>query len=205
MVQRVKTKFFEYGSLEVTYLKQMDKKLGEAMDRLGRVERVVIPELFPALIYTILGQQISAKAVHTIWDRMQEHFGDITSENISSIPMPDIQQCGMTNRKAGYIKSISETIFKGEFNLDELYNLPDEEVIRKLSSLPGIGVWTAEMLLLNSMERSNIVSWGDMAIRRGMMRLYGLSEIKKDQFDEYINRYSPYGSVASIYLWRLSF
>lgn len=64
----------------------------------------------------------------------------------------------------------------------------------------GVGVWTAEMLLLNSMERPNIVSWGDMAIRRGMIKLYSLPELTKDQFDKYKNKYSPYGSVASIYL-----
>ncbi|HEY5576525.1 MAG TPA: DNA-3-methyladenine glycosylase 2 family protein, partial [Clostridiaceae bacterium] len=73
------------------------------------------------------------------------------------------------------------------------------------SSLNGIGTWTAEMLLLNSMERPDIVSWGDMAIKRGMMKLYGHTGITKEQFDGYKKRYSPYGSVASIYLWRISF
>lgn len=200
----VKTKFFEYGTAEVSYLKQVDKILGEAINRLGKVERVIIPDLFPALIYAIIGQQISAKAVHTIWNRIQEGFGEITPQNISKLSVEEIQKCGITTRKAGYIKSISETVATGKLNLNELYNLSDEEVISKLSSLRGIGIWTAEMLLLNSMERPNIVSFGDIAIRRGMMKLYGVSELTKEQFDEYKNIYSPYGSVASIYLWKLS-
>lgn len=204
-MQTVKTKFFQYGTTEITYLKQVDGILGEAIDSLGKVERIIIPDLFSALIYAIIGQQISVKAVHTIWSRMQERFGEITAQNISRIPIHEIQQCGITIRKAGYIKSIADIVLQGDLNLNELYNLSDKEVIKKLSSLHGIGEWTAEMLLLNSMERPNIVSWGDIAIRRGMMKLYGLSELTKEQFDEYRNRYSPYGSVASIYLWKLSF
>lgn len=204
-MKTVKTKLFKYSLIEVTYLKQVDRKLGEAIDRLGKVERVIIPDLFQALIYTIIGQQISVKAAHTIWTRMQHRFSEITPQGISKISVYEIQQCGMTTRKAGYIKNIAETVLKGDLNLNELHYLSDKEVIKQLCSLQGIGVWTAEMLLLNSMERPNIVSLGDMAIRRGMIKLYGLSELTKDQFIEYKNRYSPYGSVASIYLWRLSF
>lgn len=204
-MQTVKTKFFQYGTTEITYLKQVDEILGEAIERFGKVERIIIPDLFSALIHAIIGQQISVKAVHTIWSRVQERFGEITAQNISKISTHEIQQCEITVRKAGYIKSIADMIVQGDLNLNELYNLSDEEVIKKLSSLHGIGVWTAEMLLLNSMERPDVVSWGDIAIRRGMMKLYGLSELTKEQFNEYRNRYSPYGSVASIYLWKLSF
>ena len=108
-------------------------------------------------------------------------------------------------RKAGYIVDAAKKINKGSFNIEELKELSDSEIIGRLSSLNGIGIWTAEMLLLNSMERPDIVSWGDMAIKRGMKKLYGRTEITKEQFDGYKRGYSPYGSVASIYLWRLSF
>lgn len=201
----VKTKFFEYSQREIDYLKNVDQLLGAGMKRLGWVEREVIPDLFTALIYAIVGQQISVKAVHTIWNRMQVCFGEITPQNITFTAVEKIQQCGLSMRKAGYIKSVSETVMCGDFKLMELYELPDEEVIRRLSKLHGIGVWTAEMLLLNSMERPDVVSWGDIAIRRGMMNLYGLTEITKEQFEKYKKQYSPYGSVASIYLWKLSF
>ena len=201
----VKTKFFKYSQREIDYLKNVDQTLGAGMKRLGKVEREVIPDLFTALIYAIVGQQISIKAVQTIWNRMQVCFGEITPQNIAFATVEKIQQCGLSMRKAGYIKSVSETVMCGDFKLMELYELPDEEVIRRLSKLHGIGVWTAEMLLLNSMERPDIVSWGDIAIRRGMMNLYGLTEITKEQFEKYKEQYSPYGSVASIYLWKLSF
>jgi 3-methyladenine DNA glycosylase/8-oxoguanine DNA glycosylase len=82
--------------------------------------------------------------------------------------------------------------------------MSDTRVIERLSSLPGIGVWTAEMLLLFSLRRPDVVSWGDLAIRRGMMNLYGLKDLSKKQFDRFRKRYSPCGSVASLYLWALS-
>lgn len=117
----------------------------------------------------------------------------------------DIQGCGMTMKKAVCIHQIAQTIAQGDFNLNELNEFSDQEVIKKLTMLNGIGKWTAEMMLINSMERPNIVSWGDIAIRRGMMKLYGLDSLSKEQFDQYCLRYSPFGSVASIYLWELSF
>jgi DNA-3-methyladenine glycosylase II len=202
-MQTVRTKFFEYGLKETDYLKSVDQTLGDAIKRMGKVEREVIPDLFAALVYAIVGQQISVKAAHTIWSRIQQRFGEITPQAIASVLMEEIQQCGLSTRKAGYIKSVGETVMRGEFNLMELYELPDDEVIKRLSALQGIGVWTAEMLLLNSMERPDIVSWGDIAIRRGMMNLYGLTNITKEQFETNKKRYSPYGSVASIYLWKL--
>ncbi|HWT76769.1 MAG TPA: DNA-3-methyladenine glycosylase 2 family protein [Mobilitalea sp.] len=204
-MQTVKTKIFEYGDKEIEYLKSVDQLLGDVIDQIGKIDRVIIPDLFPALIYAIIGQQISLKAARTIWGRMQERFADITPENMAAANLEEIQQCGMQLTKAKYIKGIAETIANGVFDLQSLYYLSDKEAVKKLSSLHGIGMWTAEMLLLNSMERPNIISYGDIAIRRGIMKLYGLSELSKEQFAIYKNRYSPYASVASIYIWRYSY
>jgi DNA-3-methyladenine glycosylase II len=204
-MQTVRTKIFEYGEKETDYLTSVDPILGEAIERIGKIERVIIPDLFPALIYAVIGQQISLKASRTIWARMQDRFGQITPENIASLSIEEIRLCGMQETKAKYIKGIAEKVSNGEFDLHSLYQLPDKEVIAKLSTLNGIGVWTAEQLLLNSMERRDVISYGDIAIRRGIMKLYNLSELKKEQFMVYRNRYSPYGSVASIYLWPISY
>ncbi len=204
-MQTIPTKYFEYGLEEIAYLNNVDSTLGAAMTKLGKVERVIIPDLFTALIYAIVGQLISVKAVHTIWKRMQDHLGEISPYNISLQSPEDIQACGMTMRKAVCIQQIAHTIAEGAFNLDELHSLSDTEVIKKLMTLHGVGKWTAEMMLINSMERRDVVSWGDVAIRRGMMKLYGLSEISEEQFEQYRLKYSPLGSIASIYLWTISF
>lgn len=203
-MQTVKTKNFDYGTEEVDYLKSADALLGAAMERIGRLERVVIPDLFAALVFSIVSQMISEKAAHTIKDRMMERFGEITAHNLAQLSAEDIQRCGMTTKKATCIRDIARSIQAGTLDLDELHQLSDLAIIHRLSQLNGVGKWTAEMLLILSMERRDIVSWGDMAIRRGMVRLYGLDTLTKEQFEENRRRYSPYGSVASIYLWKLS-
>ncbi|QMV39888.1 DNA-3-methyladenine glycosylase family protein [Cohnella cholangitidis] len=201
----VKTKYFDYGLEEMESLARADSRLGAAIKRMGKVERVIIPDLFAALVHAIVGQLISAKAVHTIWGRMQEQLGEITARNMAQITADRIQNCGITMKKAVCIQQISQSVVQGTLDLDELHRLPDEEVIKKLSSLNGIGKWTAEMLLINAMERRDVVSWGDIAIRRGMMKLYGLDNLSKEQFERYRRGYSPLGSIASIYLWEISF
>lgn len=187
------------------YLKSVDVTLGDAITRLGKVERVIIPDLFTALIYAIVGQLISVKAVHTIWSRMQDQLGEISPTNIALQSADDIQACGMTMRKAVSIQQIAHTIATDTFQLEELRHLSDAEVIQKLMTFKGVGKWTAEMMLINSMERRNVVSWGDIAIRRGMMKLYGLDTLSKEEFEQYRLRYIPLGSIASIYLWKISF
>lgn len=195
---------FQYGETEMEYLKSKDKVLAEAIDRIGFVEREIIPDLFAALVNSIVGQQISMKAQETIWNRMKERFGQITADNIAARTDEDIQQCGISMRKAHYIKEIANVVVSGEFNLEELVDLSDEEVCKRLSSLKGIGVWTAEMLMTFSMQRLNVVSWDDLAIRRGMMMLYHHRKLDKQKFAKYKRRYAPYGTVASFYLWEVS-
>ncbi len=195
---------FRYGHQELEHLKKRDKKLGAAIEKIGMIEREIIPDLFSALVNSIVGQQISSKAATTVWNRLQEQLGTISPETIESATIESIQQCGLSMRKAGYIKGIAEAVISRKLNLAQLYSLSDDEIIGQLLLLKGIGKWTAEMMLIFSMERPNVVSWGDFAIQRGMMRLYGLKSLSKEQFDKYVKRYSPYGSVASLYLWELS-
>ncbi len=195
---------FKYGQTELAYLKRRDSKLGLAIDRIGTIEREVIPDLFSALIFSIIGQQISAKAAATVWKRFNEYFGVIRPSSVAAADIAEIQPCGLSFRKAGYIKEIAETVARGGLNLSELPSLSDGEIVKRLISLNGIGEWTAEMLLIFSMERPDVVSWGDLAIQRGMMNLYSLKTLTKEQFKRYRKRYSPYGSVASLYLWALA-
>ena len=197
-------KVFEYGLKEIEYLKSKDKKLGAAIDRIGAIKREITPDPFAAMVSSIVGQQISSKAAATVWNRLNGLLGVVTPESISKAELSDIQSCGMTLKKAGYIKGIAEAAISGEVDFDKLHTLGDEEIIRKLSSLQGVGVWTAEMLLIFSLCRPDVVSYKDLAICRGMMNLYGLKELPKEKFERYRKRYSPYGSVASLYLWAIS-
>ena len=195
---------FKYGKAELDHLKRRDRKLGRAIDRIGMIERQVIPDLFEALVHSVVAQQISRKAAATVWGRLCGNLQDITPGKVAVTDVTDIQQCGLSMRKASYIKGIGEAAVSGDLDLAGLREMSDARVIERLSSLPGIGVWTAEMLMIFSLCRPDVVSWGDLAIRRGMMKLYGLKDLSKTQFDRFRKRYSPCGSVASLYLWALS-
>ena len=168
------------------------------------IEREVIPDPFTALVSSIVGQQISSKAADTVWNRLEALLETITPESIAKTEISEIQACGMSARKAGYIKGAAEAALSGQVDFNALHTLSDEEIIIKLSSLRGVGIWTAEMLLIFSLCRPDVVSFKDLAICRGMMNLYGLKELPKEKFERYRKRYSPYGSVASLYLWALS-
>lgn len=195
---------FKYGQKEIEYLKEKDKKLGAAIERIGMIERKVIPDPFTALVSSIVGQQISSKAADTVWERLTELLGSITPESMDKAALSEIQNCGMSMRKACYIKGIAEAAISGQVDFHNLHTLSDDAIKDKLTALHGVGVWTAEMLLIFSLQRPDVVSYRDLAIRRGMMNLYGLKELTKEKFERYRKRYSPYGSVASLYLWELS-
>lgn len=197
-------RYFEYGEKEINYLKSKDKSLGQAIDRIGFVKRKVIPDLFAGLVYNIVGQQISMKAADTIWNRIEKRFGAVTPEIIRTVAVEELQSTGVSMRKAEYIKKIADAILDGSFSIEELWHLEDEEVRKRLTSLPGVGVWTAEMLMIFSMERKNILSWNDLGIRRGIMLLYNHTKLDKELFETYRLRYSPYGTIASFYLWEIS-
>jgi len=177
---------FLYGQAEIDYLTRRDRKLGRAIGHIGKIERQVMPDLFAALVRSVVAQQISRKAADTVWGRLCESLLDITPRNVAGTDVSDIQKCGLSMRKATYIKGIGEAAVCGELDLLELKEMPDDGIIEKLSTLPGIGVWTAEMLLIFSLCRPDVVSWGDLAIRRGMMNLYGLKELSKKQFDRFV-------------------
>lgn len=107
-------------------------------------------------------------------------------------------------RKAIYIKEVADQVSSGQLDLEHLNQLSDDEVCERLVKLRGIGVWTAEMLMTFSMQRMNIMSWGDLAIQRGLRMLYRHRKITPTLFAKYRRRYSPYATVASLYLWAIA-
>ena len=190
--------YFAYGERELSYLRQKDKRLGAVMDRIGHIDRAVDPDLFSSVVHHIIGQQISTKAQATIWQRIHDTLGSINAETILNAGVPALQALGMTFRKAEYITDFAEKVHTGAFDLNAVECMNDEDAIRALSSLKGIGVWTAEMILLFCMQRPDIFSYDDLAIRRGLRMVYHHREMDRARFEKYRRRFSPYGSVASL-------
>ena len=189
---------------ELDHLSRQDPLLGEAIRRIGLPQRELVPGLFPGLVFAVLNQQISMKAAQTIWNRFLERFGEITPQALAASTPQEIQKLGITMRKAQNLHNIACRIAAGQLDLERLEALDDQALVRELSALPGIGVWTAEMLMIFSMGRRDILSWGDLGIRRGIMMLHGLESLSREEFEGYRRLYSPCGTTASFYLWEIS-
>lgn len=196
--------YFKYGENEILYLKNKDRKLAEVIEKIGLIKRETGTDLFSSVIHHIIGQQISTKAQATIWQRMQKDLEEINAETILSVYISKLQSYGMTFRKAEYITDFATKVHTGVFDLDAVKHMSDEDAIRELSALKGIGVWTAEMILLFCLQRPNIFSYNDLAIQRGLRMTYHHRRIDRKLFEKYRRRFSPYCSVASLYLWAVA-
>ena len=152
----------------------------------------------------IVGQQISSKAQATVWERLEARLKDVTPLAVHAVSAQELQGLGMSLRKAEYIKDFADKIVSGEFDLQTVEQMSDAEAITALSSLKGIGKWTAEMILLFCLQRLDILSYDDLAIQRGLRMLYHHRKITRELFNKYQKRYSPYGSTAAIYLWAIA-
>ncbi len=196
--------YFKYSETEKEYLASKDKRLAGVIEKVGHINREVNPDLFSSLIHSIIGQQISTKAHATIWLRMVEGLGEITPKSICMQTPQHLQSYGLSFRKVEYMQSVSQKIERGEFSITALYEMSDEQVCRELSKLNGIGVWTAQMMMIFSMQRPNIMSYGDLAILRGMRMIFRHRKITKELFDKYHRKFSPYATVASLYFWAVA-
>jgi 3-methyladenine DNA glycosylase/8-oxoguanine DNA glycosylase len=196
--------FLKYGSAETSYLSKKDIKLGQLISKIGYIKREVYDDLFDSLIGYIATQQISNKAAVTVRAKIYDKFKIITAKKLDNATDEEIQSVGISMKKVQYMRNLSRAVLSGELEMETLKDFSDDEVKSKLTSIKGIGNWTAEMFLIFSLKRMDVVSYKDLAIRRGMMSLYGLERLEKKTFERYRENYSPYGTVASLYLWSLS-
>lgn len=196
--------FFQYGEKEIEYLKKADKRLCKVIEQVGFIEKKLRLDLFAALVHSIIGQQISMKAQRTVYEKMRQGLGGITPESIDAQSEETLQRFGITFKKAAYMKAAARKIISGEFDTDALHSMTDKEVMEKLTALDGIGEWTAEMLMIFTLQRPDVLSFKDLAIIRGLKRLYHHRTIDRARFERYRKRFSPYGSIAGFYIWEVA-
>ena len=196
--------YFAYGTSETDYLARKDKRLANVIERIGSIRREVRPDLFDALMHAIVGQQIATKAQQTVWGRLVQALGQVTPATVDSMGAEDLQRLGLSFRKVGYMKGAARKALQGELDVDALRHMDDASVSATLCKLDGVGVWTAEMLMLFSLQRPDVLSFGDLAIHRGLRMVYRHKRVSRERFEVYRRRFSPYGSVASLHLWAVA-
>ncbi|MDP3403025.1 MAG: DNA-3-methyladenine glycosylase 2 family protein [bacterium] len=162
-------------------------------------------KLFSSLAASVTGQQLSTKAADTIWERLVVACkGEVTPEAIQKLRLPTMRKAGLSAAKSKTLKELSKAVLKGELDLPALRKIPEKEAITRLSSVWGIGRWTAEMFLMFALEREDVFSPGDLGLRRSVESLYGLPTDDAVQELEVIAlRWSPHRTFASKVLWRV--
>ena len=152
--------------------------------------------IFGSLIGSVISQQLSESASATIFKRLQG-ISPITPESLLGLDIELLRSCGISKQKAGYILTISQAALKGE--LDNIENQSDEEAIRILMQIKGVGLWTAQMVLIFALGRQDVWSCNDAGLMRAAKKLYNIQGV--DDFIELGIRFKPYRSYASWYLW----
>jgi DNA-3-methyladenine glycosylase II len=163
-------------------------------------------DLYGALVRSIAGQQLSVLAARAIWRRLTERFDGRTptpEEILADDPEELRAAAGFSRAKVAYLRSLAEHVLEGELELDRLAELPDEEVVRELTAVKGIGEWTAHMFLMFTLHRPDVLPTGDLGVRNAIMRAYGLQTAPKPAAMQAIaEAWRPYRTRACLYLWR---
>ncbi len=172
--------------------------------RLRRRKEERPTDAYGALLRAIIGQQLSTKAARTIYLRVIELFGGATPspEQLLEASEEQLRACGLSGRKTEYVRDLASHVLSGELELDRLEQLGDEEVIEEIVAVRGLGRWTAEMFLLFHLQRPDVLSGGDLGIRKAIQIEYGLEEMPSPKKVLEIGEpWRPYRSLASLYLW----
>jgi DNA-3-methyladenine glycosylase II len=161
-------------------------------------------DAYGALLRAIVGQQLSTKAARTIYGRILELFDGRTPapEQLLEAEEADLRSAGLSGRKVEYIRDLASHVIDGELELDRLEQLSDEEAIEESVAVRGLGLWTAEMFLIFHLERPDVLSGGDLGIRKAIQVEYGLEEMPTPtRVLEIGEPWRPHRSLASLYLW----
>jgi len=160
-------------------------------------------DLFYALALSIVSQQLALRASEAIFSRVEGLTGGVSARSVLDADPEALRGCGLSGRKVEYLRGAAAAAVSGAIDFAALAERSDSEVVETLVSLKGVGVWTAEMLLIFALGRPDVLSFRDLGIRNGLMMLNGLAELSPAAFETIRRRVSPYGTLASLYLWRI--
>ena len=193
----------------IAALRKSDPVLRELIDEVGPLGDFFAgrpTDHYGMLVRSIVGQQLSTRAAAAIYARLLDRFGGHppTPEEVLADDPDELRTAaGLSHAKVRYLRSLAEHILDGSLQLDQLSALPDDEVMAALTAVSGIGPWSAQMFLMFHLRRPDVLPSGDLGIRRAVMLRYGLPAMPKPaEVDAIGERWRPYRSLASVYLWR---
>lgn len=186
------------------HLKASDPVMRELIRRIGPFTLKTQKYPFQSLIRAIISQQISVAAARTILERIVRRVGEpMTAEAFSLLNVAALRELGVSQQKASYCMDLTQKVLDGTVRLENFTKRSDEEIIKELVQVKGIGIWTAQMFLIFCLGRLDVLPVDDLGIKNAVFQNYGLRELpSREQIVELARPWRPYASIASWYLWR---
>lgn len=193
------------NDIETVELCKTDEKMKKLVQTVGDVEADLRPDLFKSLVRSIIGQQISVHAARAIFTRLESLLDNtFTAEFILITSEEKMRAIGLSARKVVYLRDLAEKVMENDVNLETLHEHDNKSVIKQLTSIKGIGKWTAEMFLIFSLGRMDVLAIDDIGIQRGAKWLYGVEKSeRRNVLLEKKPVWNPYLTAASLYLWEV--
>ena len=191
---------------KINRLKNNDKILARVIDKVGVLKNLEYDENhFKNASKIIVDQQISFKAARAIWNKLDALVSDWDPKRVNVIDTQDMRNAGLSTQKVTYIKTLAKTLHAETFTFEHLSRLNDDDATQELIKIKGFGRWSAAMFLIFSLKREDIFSADDGGLKRAVMNLYNLDEESyQKKIEEISLKWSPYRSIASLYLWAWS-
>lgn len=178
---------------------QSDPILSTLIDEHGTLELEPAADPFERLIVSIVNQQLSTASAAAIRERFFDRF-EIAPESLVDADEAELRETGLSHQKIEYIHNAAHTFLHDDLTRESFAQMSDEEVIEELTSIHGVGVWTAKMFLMFSLGREDIFPVEDLGIRNGMTQLYG--DLSREEMVEVAEQWRPYRSIATLHIWR---
>ena len=186
----------------INFLKK-DKNLKKIIEKTGIIPVKLRKDYFNVLVISITNQQLSGASSGSIYKRLKKSCNNkITPQKINDLSILKLRKFGFSKQKINYLKILSAKFLNKEINPRKFHFLSDEKIIEELTSIKGIGRWTAEMFLMFSLGREDVFPSGDLGIKKGIQKIYNLKNLSPKKLDEFSKKWSPYRTYASLYLWK---
>jgi DNA-3-methyladenine glycosylase II len=188
----------------INHLKKSDPVLRGIIERVGPCRMEFGEPVFHSLAEAIVYQQLNGKAAVTIFKRFAALAGEpVTPDGIVKLSNEQMRSAGLSKQKSAYLRDMAERAIRGELDFSRLPEMTDEEVIKHLTQVKGVGVWTAHMFLMFTLKRPNVLPTGDFGVQMAIKKHYNKRKMPKPlQMEKLAKPWEPYRSIACWYLWR---
>jgi DNA-3-methyladenine glycosylase II len=188
----------------ISHLKKSDPVLRAIIERIGPFRMEYGPPEFHSLAEAIVYQQLNGKAAVSIFNRFAQLAGEpLTPEGILKLTDAQMRSVGLSKQKSSYLRDMAQRATSGQLDFSKLHEMSDEDVIKHLTQVRGVGVWTAQMFLMFTLKRPNVLPTGDFGVQMAIKKHYNKRKLPKPaQMEKLAKPWEPYRSIACWYLWK---